>query len=199
MSQQPKKSPEPLTAVGAVSSAVAVPVASRRWPGFVSSHTMKTFASICSLVLVLLVGSSARAEGSSLELTLIDDRVVFITATNISMELSLRNVGNTNVEPFGLLSGLSVVLDGKEYKRDPKRFFSYDGLAEFSPMASMRVRFDLADYIIPPAALEPGRHTVVARAASSESNKLTFFIGSQYIPLAKDGLARVEKTEPGSP
>lgn len=159
---------------------------------------MKTFAAICILVLILFVGSSAQAEGSSVELTLIDDHVVFITATNISMELSLRNVGNTNMEPYGLLLGLSVVLDGKEYKRDPKRFFSYDGLAKFFPMSSMRGRFDLSDYIIPPTALKPGRHTVMARAASSESNQLTFFIGSQYIPLAKNGLAPVEKSPPGS-
>jgi hypothetical protein len=140
---------------------------------------MKTFATILVLAAVLSITHTARATDSSLELVLSDDLVVFTTATNISMEMIFRNVGETNMNPYSLLVGLSVVVDGKEYKRDPKRFVGYDGVTIFQPKLGWRSRFSFSDFLIPPEALAFGRHKVALRDAGSESNTQTIFIEPQ--------------------
>jgi len=141
------------------------------------AHTlMKTFATILLLATVLSVTHTAQAADSSLELVLSDDHVVFTTATNISMEMIFRNVGETNMSPYNLLVGLSVVLDGKEFQRDPKRYIAYNGVLWFQPKTGWRSHISLSDYLIPPEALTSGRHTVELRDASSESNTQTIFI-----------------------
>jgi hypothetical protein len=100
---------------------------------------MKPFTTILLLAAVLFVKSTLLAADviqkspSSLELVLMDDHVVFNTATNISMEMIFRNVGEEKMKPYDLLLGLSVVWDGKEYRRDPKRFIAYNGLLAFGP------------------------------------------------------------------
>jgi hypothetical protein len=137
---------------------------------------MKTFATILILAAVLSVTPAARAANGSLELVLSDDHVVFTTATNISMEMIFRNVGETNMNPYSLLVGLSVVVDGKEYKRDPKRVVAYDGVLFFQPKLGWRSHISFSDYLIPPKALAFGRHTVALRDAGAESNKQTIFI-----------------------
>ena len=119
---------------------------------------MKSFTTILLLATVLSHREcrSARA-GSRLELVLCDDHVVFATATNISMEMIFRNVGETNLSPVGLLKGLSVVLDGKEFKRDWKRLPSFNILLDFQPHYGWRSRISLSDFLIPPEALASGR------------------------------------------
>jgi hypothetical protein len=79
---------------------------------------MKTFVTILFLAAVLSITHTALAADSSLELVLSDDHGVFTTASNISMEVIFRNVGETNMECLDLLTGLSVVVDGKEYQQE---------------------------------------------------------------------------------
>ena len=110
---------------------------------------------------------------------MIDDHVVFSTATNISMEMIFRNVGEEKMKPYDLLLGLSVVWDGKEYGRDPKQFIAYNGLLEFGPKSGWRNRVSLSDFLIPPKLLTSGRHTVAVRDASAGSNTQTVFIEAQ--------------------
>src|SRR6266704_6149771 len=112
----------------------------------------------------------------SLELVLIDDHVVFSTATNLSMEMIFRYVGEEKMKPYDLLLGLSVVWDGKEYGRDPKRYVAYNGLLEFGPKSGWRNRISLSEFLIPSRLLTSGRHTVAVRDASAESNILAVFI-----------------------
>jgi hypothetical protein len=140
---------------------------------------MRTFATIFLLAAVLSITHTARAADSSLELVLSDDHVVFTTATNISMAMIFRNVGETNMAPYNLLVGLSVFLDGKEYQRDPKRIIAYNGLIDFSPRTAWRDHISLSDYLIPPEALASGRHTIALRDAGSESNTQSIFIESR--------------------
>ena len=140
---------------------------------------MKTFATILLLAAVLSITRTTRAADSSLELVLSDDHVVFTTATNISMAMIFRNVGETNLSPARLLKGLSVVLDGKEFKRDWKRMPSLNILLDFQPKYGWRSRISLSDFVIPPEALVTGRHTVALRDAGSESNTQTIFIEPQ--------------------
>ena len=140
---------------------------------------MKTFATIFLLAVVLAITHAARAADISLELVLSDDHVVFTTATNISMEMIFRNVGETNMNPYNLLVGLSVVVDGKEYQRDPKRTIYYNGVLFFQPKLGWRSRVSFSDFLIPPEALAFGRHKVALRDADSESNTQTIFIEPQ--------------------
>ena len=141
------------------------------------AHTlMKTFATILVLAAVLSITHTARAADSSLELVLCDDHVVFTTVTNISMEMVFRNIGETNMNPYSLLVGLSVVVDGKEYQRDPKQFVAYDGVLIFQPKLGWRSRVSFSQFLIPPETLAFGRHTVALRDAGSESNTQTIFI-----------------------
>jgi hypothetical protein len=137
---------------------------------------MKSLTTVLVLAVVMLLKFTAQAAVSSLELVLTDDHVTFTTRTNISLEMVLRNVGETNMNPNILLSGLSVVLDGKEYKRDPKLTLLYTGVREFKAKSGWRSRFALAEFLIPPEALAAGRHKVALRDASSKSNTMTIFI-----------------------
>ena len=143
---------------------------------------MKTFTTILLLAAFSLVKSTSPAADvvqkapSSLELVLIDDHVVFSTATNISMEMIFRNVGEEKMKPYDLLLGLSVVWDGKEYGRDPKQYVAYNGLLEFGPKSGWRNRISLSAFLIPSRLLTSGRHTVAVRDASAESNILAVFI-----------------------
>ncbi len=144
------------------------------------AHTlMKTFVTVLLLAAVLSITHTARAANSSLELVLSDDHVVFTTATNISMAMIFRNVGETNMEPYKLLVDLSVVLDGKAYQRDPKQSIFYNGVLWFQPKSGWVSHVSLSDYLIPPEALASGRHTVALRDAGSESNTQTIFIEPQ--------------------
>ena len=144
------------------------------------AHTlMKTFATIFLLAAVLSIAHTARAAVSSLEVVLSDDHVVFTTTTNISIAMIFRNVGETNMAPYNLLVGLSVVLDGKEYQRDPKRIIAYNGVLWFQPKTGWSDHVSLSDYLIPPEALASWRHTVALRDAGSESNTQTIFIEPQ--------------------
>ena len=156
---------------------------------------MKTFTTILLLAAFSLVKSTSPAADvvqkapSSLELVLIDDHVVFSTATNISMEMIFRNVGEEKMKPYDLLLGLCVVWDGKEYERDPKQYVAYNGLLEFGPKAAWRNRIPLSDFLIPSRLLTSGRHTVAVRDASAESNILAVFIEAQptaAVAWAKD-------------
>ena len=90
------------------------------------------------------------------------------------MEVSFRNVGEKWVWPNILISGLSVVWDGKAYKlTHPEHFFVYDG-PPFGPKMGWRCSFLLCDFVIPPEALTSGRHTVAVRDELSETNTFTF-------------------------
>jgi len=156
---------------------------------------MKTFTTILLLAAFSLVKSTSPAADvvqkapSSLELVLIDDHVVFSTATNISMELIFRNVGEEKMKPYDLLLGLSVVWDGKEYGRNPKQYVAYNGSLEFGPKSGWRNHISLSEFLIPSRLLTSGRHTVAVRDASAESNILAVFIEAQLtaaVAWAKD-------------
>ena len=156
---------------------------------------MKTFTTILLLASFIFFKSTSPAADvvqkapSSLELVLIDEHVVFSTATKISMEMIFRNVGEEKMKPYDLLLGLSVVWDGGEYKRDPRHIGPWNGPWEITPKTAWRNRISLSDFLIPPKVLTAGRHTVAVRDASSESNILTVFIEAQLtaaVAWAKD-------------
>jgi len=66
----PNKSPEP-TAVGAVSSAVAVHVASRRWLSYVRRLTMRSLTHISLVVLLAILGCASPKNNRSITLVAI--------------------------------------------------------------------------------------------------------------------------------
>jgi len=132
---------------------------------------MKTFTTILLLASFIFFKSTSPAADvvqkapSSLELVLIDEHVVFSTATKISMEMIFRNVGEEKMKPYDLLLGLSVVWDGGEYKRDPRHIGPWNGPWEITPKTAWRNRISLSDSLIPPKLLTSGRHTVAVRDA----------------------------------
>jgi hypothetical protein len=100
------------------------------------------------------------------------DWVEFTTITNISLEVSFRNIGEKWVWPEILVSGLSVVWDGKAYKlAHPENFFPTSGWA-IQPKLGWRGNFLASDFLIPQEALTAGRHTVAVRDVFSETNYL---------------------------
>jgi hypothetical protein len=116
------------------------------------------------------------------EIVLTDHQIEFYAAgyaTNAirPMEILLRNVGEETIAPNDLLSGLSIIWDGKEYKKDPKHlpYAVYDG-PSFSPKGSLEIAFSPFDFLIPQDALASGWHTVVAKTGDFESNPVSVFI-----------------------
>lgn len=156
---------------------------------------MKTFATILLLAAGIFVNSSAqttnslRASPGSLEIVLNLQKafaygtktdfynvVAFSATTNITLEVTFRNVGEVNMERPDLLFGLTVIWDGKEYKGTQMPHLGFDGDPNFDPKTAWRVGFPMSHYDIPPEALASGRHTVAVKDASVESNILTIYI-----------------------
>ena len=106
------------------------------------------------------------------------DFVQFDIATNISLEVTFRNVGDNWIRPNSLPSGLSVVWDGKEYKlTNPEHFFVYDG-PPFQPKTGWHRSFPISAFGIPQETLNPGRHKVALREELTETN--TFIFSSSH-------------------
>ena len=151
---------------------------------------MKIFTIILVLIAVLFVESrtladdARQASSNSLDLVLkcdeisfdrIHNSVEFNTATNISFEVSFRNFGEINLNALDLVYGLSVVWDGKEYMRDPKRgedpFLGDKALKPYSTSKEVRSRrYLLSRYLIPESKLTSGWHKFAVRSATAESN-----------------------------
>jgi hypothetical protein len=104
------------------------------------------------------------------------DVVTFSSATNITMQVTFRNVGEVNMDCPDLLSGLTVIWDGKEYKGTQRPHLGFSGVAKFDPRNAWRVGLPLSHYDIPPEGLGSGRHTVAVKVEGAESNILTIFI-----------------------
>ena len=161
---------------------------------------MKIFATILLLAAGIFVNASAQTTNSlytshgSLELVLsLGNRYVYTNntsdfypdvtlgrTTNNAMEVTFRNVGETNLDMPDLFFGLTVVLDGKEYVyRGDQDWF---GSAYLKPHTAYRMYHFLSDYPIPKEALDPGWHTVAVKVAGAESNMQTIFIDPNRRP-----------------
>jgi|ERR1019366_10345812 hypothetical protein len=149
---------------------------------------MKTYITILILVAAFFAKSSAQpikndpaeefsvqSVGKSLEVVLCDDKVAFTTLTNVELPFILRNVGETRMKGLGLISRLSVVWDGKDYRPNGKRLIGYFGTGEIFPENCIRTSIDLWAYV-PEEKLKPGKHTVSLKVADAASNQLTVFI-----------------------
>jgi hypothetical protein len=141
---------------------------------------MKTFRIILLTLAVALFGKTlahafdeAVPTTNTLEIVLTDDKVAFDNPTNISMDMVFRNIGEKPLAAAHLLTGLSVVWDGKECRRDPKRGIVYNGLLEFYPQMGWRSHFSLSEFLVPRKALGAGRHTIALKVDSVTSNVLT--------------------------
>ena len=140
---------------------------------------MKT---LLSILCVVLLGMAAIADDQKppkpVEVVLSSHRVTFYAADPTRMmQLLFRNVGEKTLPPNDLLAGLSIVWDGKEYQKNPKRdpYAVYDGPA-FSPRGSLEIPFSPFDFLIPQEALSAGWHTVAARMGDVDSNKVSVYI-----------------------
>lgn len=149
---------------------------------------MKTLTTIFILGAVffvkstLLAADAVRVSPSSIELVMdcgtvysnrftaykFDSSVEFREATQMSVEVTFRNIGESFVFPGIMRAGLSLVWDGKAYGY---KYPSEAGdEAAYPPKSCYRHDFSLSDFVIPPEALTSGRHTVGARLQFSEAN-----------------------------
>jgi hypothetical protein len=101
---------------------------------------------------------------------------VFDKAESISSQMVIRDLGVKKMIAPDLFWGLSVVWDGKEYKRDPKWIGDWNGQSEIIPKTAWSTTFSLSEYLVPSKVLTPGRHTVALKDAFAKSNTLTVFI-----------------------
>ncbi len=120
--------------------------------------------------------SKGEADGPPYEIVLDGQRVVFDKAESVSIQITVRNLGMKKLIAPDLYWGLSVVWDGKEYKRNHKHSVLWDGHAEIMPKTAWRTTFSLSEYLVPAEAWTAGRHSIALRDAFAESNTLTVFI-----------------------
>src|SRR5438876_9874695 len=120
--------------------------------------------------------SKGEPVGPPYEIVLDGQRVVFDKAQSVSIQITVRNLGMKKLIAPDLYWGLSVVWDGKEYKRNPKHSVLWDGHAEIMPKTAWRTTFSLSEYLVPAEAWTAGRHSIALRDAFAESNTLTVFI-----------------------
>jgi len=138
-----------------------------------------------ALIFVLgatIIGSAFAVSGESkeqwrpYEMVLIDDKVQFEDPAGIAMGLVVRDLGVKKMIAPDLYWGLSIVWDGKEYKRDPKYIGDWNGPWEIIPRTAWRTGISLSEYLVPPDALTPGKHVLSLKDKSAQSNSLTIFI-----------------------
>lgn len=91
-------------------------------------------------------------------------------------QILFRNVGEKTINDSEMLSGLSIVWDGKEYKNDPKHKYGRSDGPPFGPGSTFEIPFSPFDFLIPQDALTPGWHTVSAKAGDAESNRVSLRI-----------------------
>ena len=91
-------------------------------------------------------------------------------------QILFRNVGEKTIDVNEMLSGLSIVWDGKEYKQDkiPLHHYLYETESDrpFIPETAFMIPFSPYDFLIPQEALIPGWHTVSAKAGDADSNQV---------------------------
>ena len=109
----------------------------------------------------------------------VEDPVMFNDATNITMRITFRNVGDVILDKMGLYILFTVIWDGKEYKGGLRGF---DGPSDLDPKTAYRVDFPLSKCLIPKEALASGRHTIAVKAAGVQSNIQTIFIEPNWGP-----------------
>jgi len=110
------------------------------------------------------------------EIVLDGEHVVFDKAESVSIQITVRNLGTKKLFMPDLYWGLSVVWDGKAYKRNPNYIGPWNGIAELIPKGSWRSTFSLSEYLVPVDLLTVGRHTIALKNASAESNTQTIFL-----------------------
>ena len=109
----------------------------------------------------------------------VEDLVVFSDATNITMNITFRNIGDVIMDKMDLYMRFTVVWDGKEYTGGVRGF---TGPSNFNPKSAWRVDFPLSFFLIPKESLASGRHTVAVKAAGVQSNIQTIFIEPNWGP-----------------
>lgn len=134
------------------------------------------FIALVLLPLALAQSGSPAGSPSPYEIVLDGDQVVFDKADAVSSQIVIRDLGVKEMVAPDLYWGLSVVWDGREYKRDPKHATAWNGPGKIIPKSSWRTGFSLSEYLVPAEFLTAGRHTIALKDAFALSNTLTVFV-----------------------
>jgi hypothetical protein len=110
------------------------------------------------------------------EIVIESEPVVLEELSKHAFPILIRDLGVRPMIAPELYWGLSVVLDGHEYRLDPSRIGTWNGPHEILPRTSWRTGFSLEEYLIPPEKMAPGRHTIRLKDSSVESNSVTILV-----------------------
>jgi hypothetical protein len=127
------------------------------------------------LPLAVAISGNPTESPAPYEIVLVGEKVVFDRADKVSSDIVIRDLGRVrNILASAMYFGLSVVWDGKEYKRN--RRGPWNGPEVLFPKAGMRLDVLLKDFPVPAQSLADGPHTLALKDAMAKSNTLTIFI-----------------------
>jgi archaellum component FlaG (FlaF/FlaG flagellin family) len=113
------------------------------------------------------------------EVILIDDRIRFDSGKDLQLQLLARNVGDQALDSAEILTGLSLRLDGKDYRYGPRGFSILRRPEKIEPLATWKVPFQVKEFGLAADALDAGRHTISVKGAAAESNTITMIVGAE--------------------
>ncbi len=125
---------------------------------------------------------ASRAAAAPYEIVIESEPVVIPEVSQHAFRILVRDLGVQRMIAPELYWGLCVVLDGAEYRLDPKRIGTWNGPHEILPRTSWRTGFSLGEYLVPPEKLAPGRHILRLKDSLVESNSITFFVEPKADP-----------------
>ncbi|MBC8065872.1 MAG: hypothetical protein H7Y17_13650, partial [Chlorobia bacterium] len=139
------------------------------------------------------------AERRKVSLTIDADRLTFGPAEDVTVMATIGNLGATNLEAPATYWAVRVILDGKEYARQPKFIGDWNGPGRIIPNGTYQGGITLTEYGIEPATLEPGKHKLSLQLGDKKSNELTFHIQdpAQAAALLKTHLAEIAAIKSG--
>jgi hypothetical protein len=104
------------------------------------------------------------------------DREEFAAGEDVTVTLRINNLGAADITAPSTFWFVSILLDGKEYKRLPKFIGNWNGPGTIIPDGSYGGAVDLSEYGVKPATLASGEHKLTAKFGDEQSNELAFTV-----------------------
>jgi hypothetical protein len=121
------------------------------------------------------LATSLQAE-PKLAIILDADRVQFAQGEEVSVMLTIRNLGPTEIEAPAVYWSAQVVVDGKSHRRLPQFMGDWNGPGKIISQGDYRSDLTLSEYGVRPGALAVGDHTLSVKIANVQSPDLAIRI-----------------------
>ncbi len=110
-------------------------------------------------------------ETKPLQLTIKSDKEVYEVGEEITLGLSIKNLGSKEIVVPELVGSSKIVMDGREYSRPP--IFIWNGIGELLPGTEWTTTIMLSTYGITKDILELGKHDISVQIGDVISNTIT--------------------------